>query len=213
MTPAQLFDGPTFFSTFVTVLVIMDPMGNVPVFLSLSAAMDRPTRLRSAWQAVAVAGGVIVLFALFGQEILDLLGISLQALQVAGGLLLVLTALELLRPEDAASVTEVGRNVALVPLGTPLLAGPGAIAATMLAMRRADTTAESVSVLLALGGVLLLAWAALRYSLVIGRVLKVNGIHLVSRIMGVLLAAIAVQLVAAGIAGWMANGVAGTVTG
>lgn len=213
MSPTQFFDPSTFFSTFVTVLVIMDPMGNVPVFLSLSASMDRPTRLRSAWQAVSVAGGVIVLFALFGQEILDVLGISLQALQVAGGLLLVLTALELLRPEDAATVTEVGRNVALVPLGTPLLAGPGAIAATMLAMRRADTVAESVSVLLALAGVLVLSWAALRYSLVIGRVLKVNGIHLVSRVMGVLLAAIAVQLVAAGIAGWMANGVTGTVRG
>ena len=210
---SRWFAADTFLTTFVTVVVIMDPIGNVPVFLSLSGAMDVPARRRAAWQAVAVAGGVILLFAVFGQQILHLMGISLQALQVAGGLLLVLTALELLRPEDDTNLAEVGRNVALVPLGTPLLAGPGAIAATMLAMRRADTPAEAISVVLALCAVLFLAWAALRWSLVISHVLKENGVHLVSRVMGVLLAAIAVQLIAAGIAGWMTGGVEGVVLG
>jgi multiple antibiotic resistance protein len=211
MALPDLFDPPTFLGTFVTVFVIMDPIGNVPVFLSLSAAMERPARRRAARQAVTVAGAVILTFALFGQEILDLLGISLEALQVAGGLLLVLIALELLRPEDETSIAEVGRNVALVPLGTPLLAGPGAIAATMLAMRRADRLDEAVSVVLAIGAVLVIAWLALRYSLVISRALKENGINLVSRVMGVLLAAIAVQLVATGVAGWIEHGVQGVV--
>ncbi|HWH31705.1 MAG TPA: MarC family protein [Egibacteraceae bacterium] len=212
-SPADVFHAATFLTTFVTVLVIMDPVGNVPVFLSLSAAMEGPARRRAARQAVTVAGAVILTFALFGQQILHLLSISLEALQVAGGLLLVLIALELLRPEDDASIAEVGRNVALVPLGTPLLAGPGAIAATMLAMRRADTVAEVSSVVLAIVAVLVVAWAALRFSLVISRVLKENGIHLISRVMGVLLAAIAVQLVASGVAGWVEHGVQGATAG
>jgi multiple antibiotic resistance protein len=208
MPPLSGFlDAATFLSTFVTVLVIMDPVGNVPVFLALTGTLDDGRRRRAAWQAVSVAGGVILTFALFGEQILELMGISLEALQVAGGLLLVLTALELLRPEDDATLAAVGRNVALVPLGTPLLAGPGAIAATMLAMRRAGSLAESAAVVVALAAVLIVAWIALRFSQPLSRLLKVNGIHLVSRVMGVLLAAIAVQLVASGVAGWIARGV------
>lgn len=208
---ADVFDVSVFLTTFVTVLVIMDPVGSVPVFLSLTGALDVAARKRAAWQAVTVAGTVILLFAAFGQQILQLLGISLQALQVAGGLLLILIALELLRPEADTAIAEIGRNVALVPLGTPLLAGPGAIAATMVAMRRAQDVGDIVAVIAALAAVLLLALAAMRYSTVLARVLKENGIHLISRIMGVLLAAIAVQLVASGVAGWVANGVRGVV--
>lgn len=204
---SDFLDAATFFSTFVTVLVIMDPVGNVPVFLALTGAFDDTRRRRAAWQAVSVAGGVILTFALFGEQILELMGISLEALQVAGGLLLVLTALELLRPEDDATLAAVGRNVALVPLGTPMLAGPGAIAATMLAMRRAGNIGEAAAVVAALAAVLLVAWTALRFSQPLARLLRENGIHLVSRVMGVLLAAIAVQLVASGVAGWIARGV------
>jgi len=205
---SDYLDAATFLSTFVTVLVIMDPVGNVPVFLALTGTFDDDRRRRAAWQAVSVAGGVILTFALFGEHILELMGISLEALQVAGGLLLVLTALELLRPEDDAALAAVGRNVALVPLGTPMLAGPGAIAATMLAMRRAGSIGEAAAVVAALAAVLLVAWTALRFSQPLSRLLKENGIHLVSRVMGVLLAAIAVQLVASGVAGWIARGVA-----
>lgn len=208
---ADVFDVSVFLTTFVTVLVIMDPVGNVPVFLSLTGALDAAARKRAAWQAVSVAGTVILLFAAFGQQILHLLGISLQALQVAGGLLLVMIALELLRPEDDTTIAEIGRNVALVPLGTPLLAGPGAIAATMVAMRRAQDLADVVGVIAALVAVLLLALLAMRYSTALARALKENGIHLISRVMGVLLAAIAVQLVASGVAGWITNGVQGVV--
>src|ERR1700733_11585026 len=85
-----------FTQVFVTLLVIMDPLGNVPVFLSLSSKKSRAERRRLAWQAVAAAGGVIAVFALFGQQILEYLGISIAAIQGAGGLLLLLVALELL---------------------------------------------------------------------------------------------------------------------
>ena len=201
-----LFDVEVFLPTFVTVLVIMDPLGNIPVFLALTPTMDLPERRQAARQAVTVAACVILLFALFGQRILDLLHVSLQALQISGGLLLVLIALELLRPEADVAVAEHGRNVALVPLGTPMLAGPGAIATTMLAMEQAGGTAGVLSVILGLLSALIVVYGVLRYAGWIGRALKENGIHLVSRVMGLLLAAIAVELVATGVAEWVQKG-------
>jgi multiple antibiotic resistance protein len=193
---------------FITVLVIMDPLGNVPLFLSLTRRDSEARRRRAALQAVVVAGSVILVFALFGQSILGLLGISLEALQIAGGLLLVLIALDLLRPEHGAEEeAAAGGNIALVPLGTPLLAGPGAIAATMLAMRGADAPGELLSVVLALVAVLVVVYLSMRYASLVGRVLRENGIDLVSRVMGLLVAAIAVQLIASGVQHWVRHGV------
>ena len=194
--------------TFVTVLVIMDPLGNIPIFLTLTKDATRERQRAAALQSVAVAAGVILAFALFGQQILHLLGISIQALQVAGGLLLIGVSLELLRPAGHEQETPLtSGNVAFVPLGTPLLAGPGAIAATILYMRRAEGIGGGISVVLALLGALAVVYVVMRYSGAIGRLLKTNGIDLMSRVMGLLLAAIAVQLVAGGIASWVANGV------
>ncbi len=202
-------NGGLFAQAFVTVLVIMDPVGNVPIFLALTRGLDRARRRRAAWQATAVAGGVILLFAAVGEPLITLLGISLEALQVAGGLLLILVALELLQgaSEDMTNGQAKGRNVALVPLGTPLLAGPGAIAATMLYVQRAETLGDVLSVVLALLGVLVVVYLGMRYSTVLARLLKDNGIELVSRLLGFLLAAIAVQLIASAIAQWIRTGV------
>jgi multiple antibiotic resistance protein len=209
VSPADLMPDLTLLAqVFVTVLVIMDPLGNVPLFLSLTRNHEPRQRRTAALQAVCVAGGVILLFALFGQTLLDLLGISLEALQVAGGLLLILIALELLRPELGMEEAQAaGNNVALVPLGTPLLAGPGAIAATMLAMRGADSTGELVAVLLALVGVLGVVYLSMRFAPLLLRVLRDNGINLVTRVMGLLLAAIAVQLIAGAVQEWVRGGV------
>ena len=194
---------------FVTVLVIMDPLGNIPIFLTLTRDRTIENQRAAALQAVAVAAGVILSFALFGQQILHLLGISIQALQVAGGLLLIGVALELLRPggHNPGAESATSGNIAFVPLGTPLLAGPGTIAATILYMRRAQGIGGNLSVVLALLAALAVVYVVMRYSVVIGRVLKTNGIDLMSRVMGLLLAAIAVQLVAGGIAHWVQTGV------
>lgn len=193
--------------TFVTVLAIMDPLGNVPVFLSLTRDLDAARKRKAALQAALVAAGVIATFAAFGQSIIALLGISIEALQVAGGLLLVLLALELLRPEAEDARTGARGNVALVPLGTPLLAGPGTIATAMLYMRRAGSAGDVVSVVIALIAALLVVYVSMRFASGIAKVLKDDGIDLVSRVMGLILAAIAVQLVANGIASWMEQGV------
>ena len=182
---------------FVTLFVIMDPPGTVPVFISLTAGQSRAVRKKAAWQAVLVAFGVIVAFAIFGQQILTQLHISLPALQCAGGLLLLLIALQLLTDTAEDPVQTKNVNIAFVPLGTPLLAGPGAIVATMVFVQRADGALPDV-VAISVGIVLIhvVMWLTLRFSGLIMRLLGENGVLLVTRIAGLLLSAIAVQLVA-----------------
>ena len=181
---------------FVTLFVIMDPPGTIPVFLSLTSGRSPATIRRAAWQAVAVSFFVISVFALFGQAILHYLHISLPALQASGGLLLLLVALELLTGNEQEQSAAQDVNVALVPLGTPLLAGPGAIVATMLFSRQVDSGATFLAVGL---GVLLVhvsIWLAMRFSVRILKLIRESGVVLVTRIAGLLLSAIAVQMVA-----------------
>lgn len=207
--PDIALDSTAFLTTFVTVLVIMDPIGNVPIFLALTKRQDDAGRRRSALVATFVAGVVIFLFALGGRQLLHLVGISLESLQVAGGLLLLLIGYELLNPTGSSSLTTAAddANVALVPLGTPLLAGPGAIAATMLAMAEADGAGATVSVLLAVAVTLVIVYLALRFASRLARVLRPSAIDLVSRVLGLIVAAIGVQLLAEAIEVWIDNGV------
>jgi len=123
-------------TAFITMIAILDPLGNVPTFLALSRSLEERLRRRAASQAVFTALAIIFGFALIGRLILRYLGVSLDSLSVAGGLLLALVALDMLRGRyDDPEVTERA-NIALVPLGTPLIAGPGAIAATMVLTER-----------------------------------------------------------------------------
>jgi len=180
---------------FVTLVVIMDPICTIPLFLSLTSGRAAASMRRAAWQAVAVSFAVIVVLAFFGQQILAYLNISMPALQVAGGLLLLLVALELLTGKEQMASAGANTNVALVPLGTPLLAGPGAIVATMVFSDRVDGFAPFVAVALGVVLVHLSLWLSMRFSLPILRVIRESGVMLVSRISGLLLSAIAVQLV------------------
>lgn len=193
---------------FVTLFVIMDPVGTVPVFLSLTAGRTPKVARAAAWQAVAVAFVVIVLFALFGQGILNYLGITLPAMQASGGLLLLLVALELLTgdEENGSFAQGKAKNVALVPLGTPLLAGPGAIVATMLFVHQVDGFGDGSAVAVGIVAVHASLWAAMRYSLPLQRLLRESGIMLVTRIAGLLLAAIAVQMVADAVRAFIVEG-------
>jgi multiple antibiotic resistance protein len=192
-----------FGEAFVTILVITDPPGMVPIFLALTGALPARDRHRAAWQAVALALGVIVVFAVAGQTILDYLHIDLPALQGAGGLLLILVALELLTGKADDPDPQATSNIALVPLGTPLLAGPGAIVATMLFVRRADGFAEYSAIGAAILAVMLAVWLTLRFSGFLVRLLRPGGIEVLTRIAGLLLAAIAVQLIADAVAAFV----------
>ncbi len=139
---------------------------------------------------------MIAAFGFFGQQILAYLSISLPALQASGGLLLLLVALQLLTGQEEEMTANSSTNVALVPLGTPLLAGPGAIVATMVFARQVDSFAEFTAVGLGVLLVHVTLWLAMRFSLPILRLLRESGVLLVTRIAGLLLAAIAVQMVA-----------------
>ncbi|GAB2477251.1 MarC family protein [Streptosporangium sandarakinum] len=193
-----------FTQAFVTLLVIFDPLAAIPVFLTLTRHQSPSGQRRTARVSVLVAAGIVTVFAVAGKGLLDALGISLQALQVAGGALLALIALDLLKADCARDrATAESGGVAFVPLGTPPLAGPGAIAATMLYVEKAGSAPAVVAVALALAAALLLTWLTLHFSPFIGRLLKDNGLNLVTRIMGLLAAAIAVELVAGAILHWI----------
>jgi multiple antibiotic resistance protein len=197
-----------FTEVFVTLLVIIDPPGTVPVFLGLTRGRSARTRHKLAWQAAVVAFGVIVAFALFGQTILHYLGVGLPALEGAGGLLLLLVSLELLtgKSDEPTSEQRARTNVAFVPLGTPLLAGPGAIVATMLYVQRVHNAGNALAVALAIVAVTIVVWLVMRFSTVIQRVLTDNGVELLTRIAGLLLSAIAVQLVATAVLAFAHHG-------
>jgi multiple antibiotic resistance protein len=202
-----LFDAQLFIASTITLVVIMDPPGTIPVFLGLVGRKSHTARARAARQGVLVSLGVITLFAVAGGAILSYLGIGIPALQGAGGLLLLLIALDLLtgRGNTEPEVVE-DVNIALVPLGTPLLAGPGAIAATIVYVRQAHGHLGSyLALALAILVVHLILFLCLRYSGLVIRLVKESGIELMAKIAGLLLAAIAVQLVANAIRGFVAG--------
>jgi len=186
-----------FWEVFVTLLVITDPPGIVPVFIAITADRPPAERHKLAWQAAVVALGVIVVFALFGRSILDYLGVQLPSLQAAGGLLLLLVALELLtgRSAEPTQLERARASVAFVPLGTPLLAGPGAIVATMLFVQRIGSVGGGVAFGAAIVAVVVVLWLAMRFCGVILKLLRGSGVELLTRIAGLLLSAIAVQLI------------------
>lgn len=190
-------------SVYLALFVIMDPPGVIPVFLALAGRRGAKAMARLALQAALTAFGVIVLFALLGDRILTFLGISLPAMQVSGGLLLLVVSLELLtgKTDEPTEVDDV--NVAMVPLGTPLLAGPGAIVATILFVRSADTAPEIVALIVAIVAIHVTIYLVMRFSVVLAKILRPTGILVLTRIAGLLVAAIAVQLIADGVFGFI----------
>jgi multiple antibiotic resistance protein len=180
--------------SFVTLLVILDPPGATPIFLGLVADRTPKERIKLAWQAATVSLIVITFFSLFGRFILEYMNVSIEALQAAGGLLLLYVSLELLTGSQGGVGNENDKNIALVPLGTPLLAGPGAIVATMIFVQQVDSPAMGIGLVLAVLGVHIVIAISLMASTTILKVIKDSGVTLLARIAGLLLAAIAVQM-------------------
>ena len=193
-----------FMSTFLTLLVILDPPGLLPVFIGLTRSMTPRERRISALRASLVALGIIASFAVFGKLILKYLQISVEALQVSGGLLLLLVSLQLLMGHLDSADEDESRvvNVAIVPLGIPLLAGPGAIVAIMVAVQGVSGV-DYLLVAAALVAAMIIVFLILCFASAIQKVLKDSGTVMISRIAGVLLAAIAVQMMANGIMGFV----------
>jgi multiple antibiotic resistance protein len=193
--------------SFVTLLVILDPLGNIPVFLSLTATHEERARHRAAYVAILVAGAVLGVFAVFGNALIRYLSISLESLMVAGGILLFLVALDMLRGVDPPLGVPSDVSIALVPLGTPFLAGPGAIVATIVLTRQHPGVSQRFAVVGGAALALVVVLLALRFAALIGRLLRPSAIHFLTRILGLLLTAIAVQLVAGAVSRWLEFGV------
>ena len=193
-----------FFLSFAAIFFIIDPIGLVPIFLSMTAR-DTPEKCRAmAGRACLTAAGVLLFFAVAGTLILEIFSLTLGAFRVAGGLLLLLTALDMLRAKHAATRTSPEEeqesasldDIAIVPLAMPLLAGPGAIATAMVLMaQHGSTWSGKVAVASALIAATAVAYLFLRGAQRVKKVLGQTGIAVLERVFGLILAAIAVQFV------------------
>ncbi|MFZ2065939.1 MAG: MarC family protein [Xanthobacteraceae bacterium] len=195
-------------SALVTLLVVVDPVGLAPTFIGITEGMPAKLRHRVALRAAMIAGLILIGSALIGNWLLDRLAISLSAFRIAGGLLLFSIATEMVfgvrmrREGEAAeqAIEERAHNIAAFPLAIPLMAGPGAITATVLLAGRANGNLLLLGVLLAVVvAVAACCFAAFLLAVRIGRFLGVTGNIVLSRLLGVLLAALAVQYVVDGI--------------
>ena len=200
-------------SAFLTLFVLLDPIGLAPLFLGLTSSRTRAERQRIAKKAVLVAGGLLLVFTLAGHWLLAGLGISLDAFRVAGGILLFRIAVDMvfahLERETAQEESEARArsDISVFPLAIPLIAGPGALASVMILAGVARAYPWGLATLLLVGGgVLVLVYLALRLASSIAGLLGQTGINVVTRVLGVLLAALATQYVADGIRGLLRSG-------
>lgn len=183
----------TFLETFVTLFVIMDPIGTAPYFISLTAGRSPAGRRLAAIQAAAAAGILVAGFALFGRLLLDYLGVSVEALTIAGGFLLLLLGLQMFRGQEMEHAATT--NIAMVPLATPLLAGPGAIAAIMVLSGRNPAVIDRLSVIAGVAAVVLVIAIGLLLADLLARLLRPPAISLLTQVLALLLSALAVQLI------------------
>jgi multiple antibiotic resistance protein len=188
---------PILVKTFIAVFVMADALGNAPIFLALTKEMSPEERRHVVDRASLVATAVLLGFAFAGETILNYLHISLGSLQVAGGLLLLLTALKMLLGELDTPIVEQGRDVAITPMALPLLAGPGTLTAVMLLM--SDAPDAQLSVAVGTVAAMLVTWLIVRLASQIDRWIGAEGAVIITQLSGFLLAALAVEIGSAGI--------------
>ncbi len=196
-----------FISAFVTFLVVIDPPGCAPIFASLTSGAAPVHRRSMAIRSVLIAAGILLFFALLGEDLLDALGISLSAFRIAGGIMLFLIAIDMVfekrteRRENRAQEVSASEadDVSVFPMAIPMIAGPGSIASVMLLMARSDGLDESLLVLGALLATLALTLLALLLAGPLMRLLGNKMEAMITRLLGVILAALAAQFVIDGI--------------
>ena len=200
-----------YLSAFITLFVIIDPVGCAPIFAGLTAGQPPRDAGHTAIRAVSIAALILLVFACVGQGLLGWLHIEMSAFRIAGGLMLFLIALDMVfekrtqrreeRAEKVKTTPEPAEDVSVFPMAMPMLAGPGSIATVMLLMARAQGWAQQGVVLAALLCVLALTLAALAAARPIMRLLGTRVEAVVTRVLGVLLGALAVQYVVDGVLG------------
>jgi len=197
-----------FTSAFITLLVIIDPPGCAPIFASLTRGAEAAHRRRMAIRSALVAWSILVFFALLGEGLLDTLGIDLASFRIAGGIMLFIIALEMVfekrtqRREVRASAIEgtpEADDISIFPMAIPMIAGPGSIASIMLLIGRADGPVEWAIVLTAMTLVIVLTLLALLTAAPLMRMIGAKLEAMITRILGVILAALAAQFVIDGL--------------
>lgn len=191
-------------TAFANFFITIDPMGVVPFFMALTAGFDAPARRRAAFKSIAIAAAILAVFTLIGQPLLHYLGIALPAFRIAGGALLFLLAVDMVMareggiraptPKEEEDAAHRSPDVAVFPLAIPLIAGPGAIASAILlqAQHAGDPAAQAV-VAAVMFGVLALTAIAFMIAAPIMKVFGLTGVHVLTRVLGIILAALAVN--------------------
>ena len=179
----------------IALFIVVDPLGNVPIFMSITQNMTKPQRRRTFRLAIITGLVLLTFFSLVGQNILILFGISLDSFMVAGGILLLIVAIRLLFLGDWNEKTVLSESVGAVPIGCPLLVGPGAITTSILNLQISDIIITLISVLLTFS----IVWLILRYVDSIYQILGKNGSLVITRVMALLIASIAVQYILQGV--------------
>jgi multiple antibiotic resistance protein len=199
---------PLALKSFLTLFVVMDPVGLAPIFLGLAGGRSDQERRRIAGRAVLVAGGILAAFGVGGAWLLRYLGISMDAFRVSGGVLLFLIAVDMVlarnerETEEEEAEAHSRADISVFPLAIPMIAGPGALASLMILANEAHGDPRGLALVLGTAAVvLLLGYAALRLASRVARLLGQTGVNVVTRVLGVLLAALAVQYVADGVRG------------
>ena len=198
-----------FLSAVTTIFVMADPFGNIPLFLGLTGGLSGTERRYVITKASVVATIILILFALIGQPIMGLLGISIEALGIAGGILLLLIAFDMLmstglhaKRTDGGkleTVEEDPESVAITPMATPLIVGPGVMTATIVFMNKADGLTDQIFILAAILLAMLGSWIIVVNSDLLYSVLKRDGTRVLTKVMGIVLAAIATGMVLNGL--------------
>lgn len=193
-------------TVFVTLFVVIDPVGLAPLFIALTRGMSPAQRRSVAWRSIAIAFSLLALFGVAGDTLLGAVGIGIPAFRIAGGLLLFLTAVEMLfekrqpRREKTMHEAEALPDPTVFPLATPLIAGPGALATMILLVgQHPGDFGGQATVYLTMVVVLAICWLFFRLGGTIERLLGPTGINVVTRLLGMLLAALAVQFVLQGL--------------
>jgi multiple antibiotic resistance protein len=195
-------DIPLFIRAFVAVFVLADALGNAPVFLVLTKGMEPDQRNRVIDRATIVATTVLVVFTFIGQPILNYLHISMASLEVAGGLLLLLIALDMLQGELDAPIVEQNRDVAITPLALPLLAGPGTLTTVMLLVANggaAQVYINYISVVAGSVAAMAVTWFIMRQAGRVDQWIGAEGAIIATKLLGFLLAALAIEIGAGGL--------------
>ncbi len=197
-----------FISAFVTLFVVIDPPGCAPIYASLSTGANAKQKRSMAYRAVAIAGAILVFFALFGEALLSFLHIDLDSFRIAGGIMLFIIAIDMVfekrterreqRAEKIIATPEV-EDVSVFPMAMPMIAGPGSIASVMLLVSQNEGLDRAGVIFAALVAVLLLTLAALVAAGPLMRVLGTKTEAVITRLLGVLLAALAAQFVIDGL--------------